>query len=93
MGGRLMEFKEKKKHPKTSDGDLLNKTHVFSGIRVDDGECDDWHCTGHASFFVTCSCGYADDISGVSDTEDAILRHRLAVIEFQLGLSFKENDD
>lgn len=88
-----MEFKTKKKAPKEATGDLSKLKHVFSGVHVDLGECDDHHCTGHSSCFVTCSCGYADDIYGAAGAEDAILRHRLAVIEHRLGLSFTENDD
>jgi hypothetical protein len=89
-----MEWKDRKRHPKESEGNLGLKKHVLGGVRVDDGECDDHMCDGHSSFFVVCSCGWASpDVGGRSTEEEVINGHRMAVIEHHLGLTILENDD
>jgi hypothetical protein len=87
-----MEFKDKKKAPKEKTGDLSRKKHVFSSCSVDFGQCDSHGCTGHRRYYVTCSCGYAEDVLYADSIDAAILKHRLAVAEHHLGLSFTESD-
>ncbi len=89
-----MNFKEQKKHPKETKGDLGQKKHILSGIQCYDGACGD-HChLGHTSFFVKCSCGFreraGDSMSGI---DPLVKKHRRAVTEHHLGLSFAEDDD
>jgi len=88
-----MNFKIRKKHPKEADGNLKPTRHYYSGIRVDDGECGDHYCDGHTSYFVKCSCGFARQVGDRESPEEDMLDHRMAVIEYHLGLRFSENDD
>jgi hypothetical protein len=88
-----MNFKERKKQPKVAKGDLGQKRHVFSGIRVDGGTCGDNYCPGHAKYYVKCSCGFAVQVSAGYGAEDEIAAdHRRAVTEHHLGLTFAENN-
>lgn len=87
-----MTFKNRKKAPREDAGDLSVKKHIVSGIRVDEGECGDHYCDGHQSFWAKCTCGFVTRVPD-HDTQPVILAHRLAVIEWHLGLSVTEDDD
>lgn len=89
-----MNWKDRKKELKETEGNLLATRHVIGGVRVDLGACDDHMCDGHTAFFVKCSCGFAARVAGRHDEETpAVHEHRLRVIERHLNLRFAEDDD
>lgn len=87
-----MNFKEVKESPEENQGDLSKKKHQFSGVKFYAGECGDHYCPGHTDFYVICTCGFVGDIHDYSPSksEDAVIaKHRQAVTEYHLKLSFK----
>ena len=87
-----MRFVSRKKQPKESEGVLKPTRHHFSGVHVDEGDCGDHYCSGHSSMSVKCSCGFVQRVTGHDHAEEVMRSHRMAVVEYHLGLVFTEDD-
>jgi hypothetical protein len=87
-----MRFVSKKRSPKESEGVLKPTRHHFSGVHVDTGDCGDHYCPGHSNLFLKCSCGFTQRVVGSEHAEEVKREHRMAVVEYHLGLVFTEDD-